>query len=206
MIRTFLSSATVFAFLAAVTVAMPGTASAEPVQVELKTTKGDIVIELNQDKAPISTENFLSYVKSGLYEGTVFHRVIPNFMIQGGGMDASLEKKKVQAPIKNESSNGLLNKKYTVAMARTSDPNSATSQFFVNTADNGFLNKAESQDGYGYAVFGRVVSGFDVVDQIEAVETGKGPNPNFGPMTDVPTEPITITKVRVLEPAEVVGG
>ena len=179
-------------------------AVAEPVQVELTTSMGPIVIELDKDRAPKTVENFLGYVQSGFYDGTVFHRVIPDFMIQGGGMNADLTKKETRGPIENEGGNGLKNKEYTVAMARTGDPDSATAQFFINTKDNDFLDRSPGNPGY--AVFGRVVQGFDVVDQIEAVETGQAPNPDFPPQpySDVPTETVTIEKASVLEPAEVV--
>lgn len=157
-------------------------------RVKLETSMGDIVIELNEEKAPISTKNFLSYVDSGHYNGTIFHRVISNFMIQGGGFDEKMNQKAVKAPIKNEGGNGLTNDIYTVAMARTSVPDSATSQFFINvTKNNGFLNRAQSQDGVGYAVFGKVVEGTDVVDKIKTVPTA-----NKGGHGDVPTTPVVI--------------
>src|SRR5215467_2853251 len=161
----------------------PATAAAKggkPVVV-LVTSLGDITLELEPEKAPISVENFLDYVKAGYYDGTVFHRVIPNFMIQGGGMTADMrDKREGQRPaIKNESSNGLHNDTGTVAMARTSVPDSATSQFFINVKDNDFLNKEKAQDGVGYAVFGKVVDGMDVVRKIEKVRTSnKGPHQN----------------------------
>ena len=156
--------------------------------VELHTSAGTIRIELDDAKAPASAENFLAYVRAGHYDGTVFHRVIKGFMIQGGGMDAAMKQKPTQAPIQNEANNGLLNTKYTLAMARTSDPHSATAQFFINTADNGFLNfKAENAQGWGYAVFGKVVAGTDIVDKIERVATGRK-----GFHDDVPLEAVTI--------------
>jgi peptidyl-prolyl cis-trans isomerase B (cyclophilin B) len=158
--------------------------------VELQTSAGNIRLELDDAKAPASVENFLAYVRAGHYDGTIFHRVIKGFMVQGGGMDAAMKQKAVKAPINNEASNGLLNAKYTVAMARTSDPHSATAQFFINAADNGFLNfKAENAQGWGYAVFGKVVAGADVVDKIEAVPTGRK-----GFSDDVPLEPVTIER------------
>jgi len=158
--------------------------------VELHTSAGIIRVELDDAKAPASVENFLAYVRSGHYDGTVFHRVIKGFMIQGGGMDNSMKQKSTLAPIANEANNGVLNKKYTLAMARTGDPHSATAQFFINTADNSFLNfKAESMQGWGYAVFGRVVAGNDVVDRIEAVQTGRR-----GGHDDVPLENMTIDR------------
>lgn len=156
--------------------------------VDLQTSAGAIRIELDDAKAPASTENFLAYVRSGHYAGTVFHRVIKSFMVQGGGMDSTMSQKPTLAPVRNEANNGLRNEKYTLAMARTSDPHSATAQFFINTADNGFLNfKAENAQGWGYAVFGRVVSGQDVVDKIEGVKTGRK-----GFHDDVPVDEVTI--------------
>ena len=158
--------------------------------VELHTSAGVIRLELDDAKAPQSVENFLAYVKSGHYDGTIFHRVIKGFMVQGGGMDADMKQKGTQAPIKNEADNGLLNDKYTVAMARTSDPHSATTQFFINAADNAFLNfRAQNAQGWGYAVFGKVVAGHDVVDKIESVKTGRR-----GFHDDVPLENVTIDK------------
>jgi peptidyl-prolyl cis-trans isomerase B (cyclophilin B) len=157
--------------------------------VKLSTTKGDLRIELDDAKAPISVANFLSYVNKGFYDGTIFHRVIRNFMIQGGGFESGMKQKPVDAPIQNEAKNGLTNEKYTLAMARTSDPHSATGQFFINTTSNGFLNNAEAQDGWGYAVFGKVVEGMDVVDQLGAVKTGRK-----GFHDDVPVDDIQIVK------------
>jgi peptidyl-prolyl cis-trans isomerase A (cyclophilin A) len=151
--------------------------------VVLDTSQGQIEIELDAQKAPISAENFLAYVDAGHYDGTVFHRVIPGFMIQGGGFDQSMKQKATRSPIKNEADNGLVNGRGTVAMARTSDVNSATSQFFINVVDNGFLNHG-SRD-FGYAVFGKVTKGMDVVDKIAATKTGA---------QDVPVEPIVINK------------
>ncbi len=160
-------------------------------QVELHIAgHGVITLELDAEKAPKSTENFLAYVKSGHYDGTIFHRVIPNFMIQGGGFDAGMKQKSTQAPIQNEANNGLKNDKYTIAMARTNDPHSATAQFFINTTNNGFLNHtAPSAQGWGYAVFGKVVSGTDIVDRIEGVDTGRS-----GFHDDVPKEAVVIEK------------
>jgi len=169
-------------------------AAAEPLLVDLTTSEGVIRLELDAEKAPKTVANFVSYVQSGHYEGTVFHRVIAGFMVQGGGMEVDMREKRTEPPIVNEGGNGLKNLKYTVAMARTSDPNSATSQFFINAANNGFLDRAQSQDGYGYAVFGKVVSGNDVVDKIAAKKTGFKAS-----MDDVPLEAITITKVKVVE-------
>jgi peptidyl-prolyl cis-trans isomerase B (cyclophilin B) len=157
-------------------------------QVDLQTNKGTIRIELDDVKAPLSSRNFLEYVDAGHYNGTVFHRVIPGFMIQGGGFEAGMKQKPTQAPINNEANNGLKNDHYTLAMARTSAPHSATAQFFINTTDNGFLNfKSESPQGWGYAVFGKVVSGQEVVDAIEKVATG-----SKGGHGDVPTEDVVI--------------
>jgi peptidyl-prolyl cis-trans isomerase A (cyclophilin A) len=166
--------------------------AAQAQKVKLATSAGDIVIELDAAKAPKTVANFVEYVKAGHYDGTVFHRVIPNFMIQGGGMTADLREKPTRAAIPLESRNGPDNVRGTVAMARTMDPNSATAQFFINVRDNAFLNAAQSQDGNGYAVFGKVVAGMDVVDKIRVVPTG-----NKGPHQNVPNEPVTITKATV---------
>ena len=155
---------------------------------------GTVTLELDADKAPQSTANFLKYVKQGHYDNTVFHRVIPGFMVQGGGFEPGMKQKPVDAPIANEAANGLKNGQYTVAMARTSDPHSATAQFFINVSDNGFLNHtAPSGQGWGYAVFGKVVAGNDVVDKIEAVRTGRK-----GHHDDVPNEDVVITKAVAL--------
>lgn len=144
-----------------------------PPRVALETNHGTIVLELNPEKAPITVENFLDYVDRGWYDGTIFHRVMDGFMIQGGGFDTSMQKKITRPPIKNEGGNGLLNDRGTVAMARTGDPDSATAQFFINLQDNDFLNRAEAQDGVGYAVFGKVVEGMDAVDAIAKVEVNE---------------------------------
>ena len=158
--------------------------------VELTTAQGTMRIELDDAKAPLSVENFLSYVRSGHYDGTVFHRVIPGFMIQGGGFAPGMKQKPTQGEIKNEANNGLKNLKYTLAMARTSAPHSASSQFFINASDNSFLNHtSESAQGWGYAVFGKVVAGTEVVDQIERVTTGRK-----GGHDDVPTDDVVILK------------
>ncbi len=156
-------------------------------QVELQTSKGTVLIELDDAKAPVTVKNFLAYVDSGHYNGTIFHRVIPGFMVQGGGFEPGMKQKPTLANIENESHNGLTNEKYTLAMARTSEPHSASSQFFINGTNNGFLNKAQSQDGFGYAVFGKVVGGKEVVDAIEGVKTGRS-----GGHGDVPVEDVTI--------------
>jgi len=162
--------------------------------VRLETSLGDIVIELDNAKAPISTANFKSYVTSGFYDGTLFHRVIKDFMIQGGGFTPDMKPKRTQSPIRNEADNKLANKKYTIAMARTGDPHSATAQFFINVKDNAFLDhKAPSGDRWGYAVFGKVTQGMDVVDRIARVKTG-----NKGGNQDVPLEPVVITKATLL--------
>ena len=159
-------------------------------QVELHVTDyGVITLELDQEKAPKSTANFLAYVNKGHYNNTIFHRVIPGFMVQGGGMEPGMAQKSCDAPIENEANNGLKNANYTVAMARTGDPHSATAQFFINIADNGFLNHtAPSQQGWGYAVFGKVVSGSDVVDKIKAVKTSRKGHHDDVPQTDVVIE------------------
>ncbi|MDZ5458304.1 peptidylprolyl isomerase [Azohydromonas lata] len=158
--------------------------------VEMTTSAGVIRIELDDAKAPASVENFLNYVRAGHYDGTVFHRVIKGFMIQGGGFEPGMKQKPTGAPINNESANGLRNEKYTLAMARTMAPHSATAQFFINTKSNSFLDKDRSQDGWGYAVFGKVVSGTEVVDAIEGVATG-----NRGGHGDVPKEDVVIQSV-----------
>jgi peptidyl-prolyl cis-trans isomerase A (cyclophilin A) len=159
--------------------------------VELYTSKGVIAIQLDADKAPVSVKNFLAYVNSGFYDGTIFHRVIPGFMVQGGGMTPDMNEKPTNAPIQNEAKNGLKNVRGSLAMARTDDPNSATAQFFINVVDNGFLDPG-ANNPYGYAVFGKVVAGMDVVDAIAAVPTStKGFNEN------VPNEPVLIQKAKV---------
>jgi peptidyl-prolyl cis-trans isomerase B (cyclophilin B) len=164
-------------------------------QVELHVAGyGVITLELDADKAPKSVANFLSYVAKGHYDNTIFHRVIPGFMVQGGGMEPGMAQKTTDAPVENEANNGLKNANYTVAMARTSDPHSATAQFFINVADNGFLNHtAPSAQGWGYAVFGKVISGTDVVDKIKAVKTGRK-----GFHDDVPKEDVIIEKAVAL--------
>ena len=171
--------------LTATVFADPSFAQAQS-KVQLKTSMGDIVVELNDAKAPKSAANFLQYVRDKHYDGTVFHRVIDGFMIQGGGMDANLNEKPTRAPIPLEASNGLKNDRGTIAMARTGNPNSATSQFFINVVNNDMLN-APKPDGHGYAVFGKVIKGMDVVDKIRAVATG-----NRGMHQNVPTTPVTI--------------
>jgi peptidyl-prolyl cis-trans isomerase B (cyclophilin B) len=161
--------------------------------ITLKTNYGDIVVELNDEKAPISSENFKQYVRDGFYDGVIFHRVIPNFMIQGGGFMPDMMQKATRECIENEAKNGLSNEKYTLAMARTMDPHSASAQFFINTKDNSFLDYP-GQDGWGYAVFGKVTEGTDVIDKIEKVATG-----NTAGHSDVPVEPVIIEKAEISE-------
>jgi len=178
----------------ALTLGSGAEAAAKPVKVKLATTMGDIVLELYPDKAPATVANFLQYVKDGFYNGTVFHRVISGFMIQGGGLDASLKSKATRAPIKNEADNGLKNEPYTIAMARTSDPHSASSQFFINVADNNSLNhRGKTGPDWGYTVFGAVVQGKDVVDKIKAVPTG-----TQGMYENVPQTPVVIKQASVV--------
>jgi len=167
-------------------------AAAQAQKVKLATSAGDIVIELDKAKAPKSVANFVQYVKDGHYNGTVFHRVIPTFMIQGGGMTADMTEKPTRDPIPLESKNGLSNLRGSIAMARTNDPNSATSQFFINVQDNPRLDAANARDGNGYAVFGKVISGMDVVDKIRAVPTS-----SKGMHDDVPMMPVTISKATI---------
>jgi cyclophilin family peptidyl-prolyl cis-trans isomerase len=161
-------------------------------RVKLKTTMGDIVIELDEKAAPVTVKNFLGYVQEGFFDGVIFHRVIDGFMIQGGGFTADMRQKPTKPPIVNEASNGLKNDRGTIAMARTNNPNSATSQFFINHKDNDFLNYIEGRNP-GYAVFGRVVEGMEMVDKIAAVKTGRK-----GPHGDVPLEPVVIKKAEVI--------
>lgn len=165
-------------------------------QVKLETTEGDILLELDITRAPHSVLNFMNYVRDGFYDGTIFHRVISNFMIQGGGFTADLQRKKTKAPIINEADNGLKNTRGTIAMARTSDPHSATAQFFINVVDSPFLDhKHKSPRGWGYAVFGKVIAGMDVVDKIRNTRTGpRGPF-----RSDVPVKTVTIVKASIIE-------
>ena len=189
MLRTLIAALALLASFAA--------DAANP-QVELKTSLGAIVVELYPDKAPLSVENFLQYVKDGHYDGTQFHRVIPGFMIQGGGFDADFKQKPTRKPVRNEAANGLKNETGTVAMARTADPHSATAQFFINVADNVPLDfRFPTPDGYGYTVFGKVVKGMDVVQRIVKVPTGPGPAPH----QNVPVKPVLIEQARVVEAA-----
>jgi peptidyl-prolyl cis-trans isomerase B (cyclophilin B) len=161
--------------------------------VKLHTNLGVITLQLDDEKAPLTVKNFLDYVNSGFYSNTVFHRVIPNFMIQGGGFESGMKQKPTNAPVKNEAANGLKNDIYTIAMARTSDPQSATAQFFINTKNNSFLDYP-GQDGWGYCVFGKVVDGKEVVDAIGKVKTG-----NKGFNQDVPLEDVIITKMEAVQ-------
>ena len=165
-------------------------------QLEVKTSQGTLLIELYHDKAPKSVENFLQYAKDGFFNGTIFHRVIPDFMIQGGGFTPDMKQKETRAPIQNEAKNGLKNELGTLAMARTSDPHSASAQFFINVKDNAFLD-FPSRDGWGYAVFGKVVQGLDVVQKIARVPTGRS-----GYFSDVPTTPVVIESVKLLPAAK----
>jgi cyclophilin family peptidyl-prolyl cis-trans isomerase len=181
------------ALLALATLAAEGALAADP-RVELKTNRGAIVIELNQAKAPKTVANFLQYVKDGHYNGTVFHRVIDGFMVQGGGFDKDMKQKPTRATVENEAANGLKNDYGTIAMARTPDPHSASAQFFINVKNNDFLNYREpTPQGYGYTVFGKVVSGMDIVDKIAKVPTA-----NAGPHQNVPREPVVVESVTIL--------
>ncbi len=179
--------------LALLTAALTQAASAQTVR--LSTSVGDIDIELQSTQAPISSANFMEYVKTGFFNGLIFHRVIDNFMVQTGGYTVDLKSRPTRKPIALESDNGLSNRRGTVAMARTSDPQSATSQFFINVADNLFLDKANARDGHGYAVFGTVIAGMEVVDQIKTV-----PTVSKGMFANLPAQPITILKATVVKP------
>ena len=163
------------------------------VTVKMETSMGDITLELNGDKAPDTVANFVEYANAGFYDGTIFHRVIEKFMIQGGGFDADMKQKKTNAPIRNEADNGLKNDTGTIAMARTMDPHSATAQFFINVKDNGFLDYP-GQDGWGYCVFGKVTDGMDVIDKIKIVETT-----NRAGHSDVPVDPVVIEKAEITD-------
>lgn len=165
------------------------------IKVKLTTSLGEIIIQLNSEKAPVSAENFAAYVKDGFYDGTIFHRIIPGFMAQGGGFDTDFSQKEVRAAIKNEADNGLKNDRGTLAMARTGDPHSATAQFFINYKDNSFLDHTSpTPQGWGYAVFAEVIEGMDVVDKMADVATG-----NRGGHQDVPKENITIDKAEIID-------
>ncbi|MFA5521704.1 MAG: peptidylprolyl isomerase [Castellaniella sp.] len=164
-------------------------------RVLLQTSQGNITLELDAEKAPVTVENFLTYVRDGFFDGTIFHRVIDNFMIQGGGFDAAMKQKPTRDAIENEANNGLKNDTYTIAMARTNDPHSATAQFFINVSDNAFLNHtAPTANGWGYAVFGKVVEGMETVDKIKTVKTG-----NKGFHQDVPVDNIVIEQASLLD-------
>jgi len=182
------------AFITLATAGVSMAADGNP-KVEMETTKGKFVIELFPEKAPETVKNFLNYVDTKFYDGTIFHRVIPNFMIQGGGFAADMNQKSTGKPVKNEADNGLKNERGTIAMARTGDPHSATAQFFINSVNNDFLNhKGKTQQGWGYVVFGKVISGMDVVDAISAAKTV-----TRGRFRDVPAETIEIISARVLK-------
>ncbi|HII95400.1 MAG TPA: peptidyl-prolyl cis-trans isomerase [Candidatus Methanofastidiosum sp.] len=169
-----------------------------PKIVAVETSLGDFEIELDSNKAPITVENFLSYVQDGFYDGLIFHRVIDDFMIQGGGLDSSMKEKLTNPPIKNEATNGLKNKKYSIAMARTSIVDSATSQFFINVADNSFLDHVNTTpQGFGYAVFGKVINGTEVIDKIKTVPTTSRSSPDGVFHDDVPKEPVLIKKMYI---------
>jgi peptidyl-prolyl cis-trans isomerase B (cyclophilin B) len=182
---------TMIAALALATLAGDARAADKNPVVVMDTSMGTIKVELFADKAPGTVKNFLNYVDKKHYDGTIFHRVIPNFMIQGGGVEPGLREKKTDVPIKNESDNGLSNTRGTIAMARTSQPNSATAQFFINVKDNDFLDRARSRDRVGYCVFGRVIEGMDVVDKIAGVQTG-----HRSGQDDVPVKDVVIKSVR----------
>jgi peptidyl-prolyl cis-trans isomerase A (cyclophilin A)/peptidyl-prolyl cis-trans isomerase B (cyclophilin B) len=185
-------------FLAVIGLLASLNAGAANPQVEMKTSLGTIVLELYPDKAPLTVENFLQYVKDGHYDGTLFHRVIPGFMIQGGGFGPDFKQKPTRNQLKNEAANGLKNAAGTISMARTSDPHSATAQFFINVADNVSLDfRFPTQEGYGYTVFGKVVKGMDLVQRIVQVPTGPGPAPH----ANVPVKPVVIESARLLQPA-----
>lgn len=180
---------------AASTTSTEGQSMSTTPRVKLQTSMGDMVIQLDAEKAPKTVDNFLTYVKEGFYDGTIFHRVIGNFMIQGGGFETGMKQKTTHEAVENEANNGLKNDRYTLAMARTSDPHSATAQFFINVADNDFLNfTAPTPNGWGYAVFGKVVEGTEVVDQIKSVKTG-----SKGFHQDVPNDDVVIEKATVVE-------
>lgn len=191
--RYLLTTITAFVFLISTANAADNFSSKH---VKLETSEGNIVLELDITRAPHSVLNFMNYVRSGFYDGTVFHRVISNFMIQGGGFDSRLQRKETKAPVINEADNGLKNTRGTIAMARTNDPHSATAQFFINVVDNPFLNhKNKTPRGWGYAVFGKVIEGMDVVDKIRNTRTGPG-----GPFrSDVPVKTVTINKASIIE-------
>ena len=191
--NTILKHYLLFVFM--IILMMTSNVQAETTTVKMETSQGTIILELDGDNAPNTVANFITYVNEGFYDGTIFHRVISNFMIQGGGFTADMSQKTTHDPIQNEANNGLKNDTGTIAMARTSDPHSATAQFFINVKDNEFLNfSSETQQGWGYAVFGKVAEGMDVVDAIKNVATTSN-----GPYQDVPAETITIEKVSIVE-------
>ena len=204
MVARFLMMIAFASTLSVISNAQDASPTSGAVRVQLDTTEGAIVLELNAEKAPKTVANFLEYVKDGHYKGTIFHRVIPGFMIQGGGFDEGMKEKATKPPVRNEGGNGLKNDKYTVAMARTSNPHSATSQFFINSAKNDFLNRDMAQDGFGYTVFGKVVEGIEVVDRIEKTPTKATPNPAMPAMLmeNVPVNPISIKDAKILTTAK----
>jgi len=192
--KQILLAVLIFAIMAGTSVGQEGAVST--LQVVMETSKGEIVLELYRDKAPLTVKNFLAYMDAGFYSHTIFHRVIPGFMIQGGGFTTGMQKKPNKPPVKNEADSGLKNDRGTIAMARTQAPHSASSQFFINTVDNAFLNyKSQTTSGWGYAVFGKVIKGMDVVDTISKVETG-----SQGRFRDVPKTPVEIIMVRNAAP------
>ncbi len=194
VLKTILAAAGLTSILAAPLPSMAAPTSKKRTMVKIQTNKGAFVLELDAAKAPETVANFLQYVKDGAYDNTVFHRVINGFMVQGGGFEPGMKQKPTRAPVKNEADNGLKNDKYTVAMARTNDPHSATAQFFVNVADNDFLNfRSPTPQGWGYCVFGKVVEGTEVIDAIKAVKTG-----NKGFHQDVPVEDVIIEKAEII--------
>ncbi len=194
-IRTWLTSGLIWTIAVGASACLLAPAClAQNPHVLFETTMGDFEIELNEKEAPRTVENFLNYVKKGHYEGTIFHRIIPTFVVQGGGLDADMKERNTDDPIMNESSNGLKNERMTLSMARTSSPHSATSQFYVNLKDNSSLDRANAADNFGYCVFGKVVKGEEVIDKMAAVKTA-----NKGRQKDVPVEPIVVKKVTLLD-------
>jgi len=196
LLKGFLRSFAIFSIVCSAGAAASD--QGDSIMVEMTTSKGVITLELDAKSAPVTVANFLEYVKSGHYDGTIFHRVIPGFVIQGGGMESGMREKATRAPIENEADNALKNLTGTICMARTNDPHSATSQFFINLKDNSFLDHTEkSASGWGYAVFGRVTSGMDVVEAIAAVQTG-----NAGYHQDVPLEDVVVEKASISDPKD----